>query len=156
MELSEVLRHDHDVLRATLAMLEEQLPAFRTAFRSVSVSRLLDSLATHLRLHTEREERLLAALAPRGEGPFAAPIHHLQDEHENQRTRLAILHELLTHPEPAVEGQIVAHASHLVQDLREHMAAEERQFFPLIHGEGVGGGTTAGVGDEAVELLGRA
>ncbi len=82
-------------------------------------------------------------------------LQHLHDEHENQRTRLAILHELLTQSEPASEEQIVTQASHLVKDLREHLAAEERHFFPLIDGEDVGEAATAANG-EAVEMLGLA
>ena len=47
------------------------------------------------------------------------------------------------------------HASYLVKDLREHMAAEERQLFPII--DRAGGDEVAAPADEtSVELLGLA
>ena len=170
MKPGDVLRYDHEVLRAKLSSLEMYLPSCHDC--GCTLSRLTDSLASCLRSHTEREERLLAALTFQyGEplyGPAAAracrvgraarpggSLQHLHDEHENHRTRLAILHELLTHPESAAEEQIVTQASYLVKDLRKHMAVEERRFFPLLDGEGVGEVATT-VDAEAVEMLGLA
>ena len=155
MSLAASLCYDHEVLRGKLATLESFLPSLVVA--PFTLSRLTESLATCLRGHTEREERLLDTLMRQQDEPPLALIQQLHDEHENQRTRLAILHELLTHPEPASEEQILTQASYLVKDLREHMAMEERHIFPIIDidGEGVGEVTTA-VDDEAVETLGLA
>ena len=153
MKPGDGLRYDHEVLRAKLSSLEMYLPSCHEC--RCTLSRLTDSLASCLRSHTEREERLLAALAFQHSEPPGGSLQHLYDEHENHRTRLAILHELLTHPESAAEEQIVTQASYLVKDLREHMAVEERQFFPVIDGEGLGEVATA-VDEEAVEMLGLA
>ena len=153
MRFSDELRYDHEVLRAKLCTLEAYLPSCRVC--ACTLSRLTDSLATCLRSHTEREERLLATLTGRQRPPLGEPLQHLHDAHENQRTRLAILHELLTTPEPASEEQIATHASHLVKDLREHMAVEERQFFPIIDRAG-GGEVATAVDETSVELLGLA
>ena len=153
MKASDELRYDHEVLRAKLLSLELSLPASQA--RACTLSRLTDSLASCLRSHVEREEHLLAARALRYGEPPAECLQHLHDEHENQRTRLAILHDLLTHPEPAAEDQIVTQASYLVKDLREHMVVEERRVFPVIDGEVVSEATTA-VDEETVEMLGLA
>jgi hypothetical protein len=65
----------------------------------------------------------------------AALISRLRDEHDNQRTRLAILHSLLTQPGPAPEEHIAVQVRHLLQDLRLHMAAEEIWLFPCLDHE---------------------
>ena len=153
MKTSDEFRYDHDVLRAKLCLLELYLPSYRDC--ACTVSRLTDSLASCLRSHTEREERILAVLAFECGAPSKEFLEHLHDAHENQRMRLAILHELLTAPEPASEEQIAMHASYLVKDLREHMAVEERQLFPII--DRAGGDEVAAPADEtSVELLGLA
>ena len=130
MKPTDELRQDHQLLRAELALLEQQLQALRGA-RS-TVSRLSDSLASCLRFHTERQERLLARLASRGEDLPVEAVQHLHDEHENQRTRLAVLHEFLARQESPVEDQIVARASEMIEELRAHMLNEEEQLFPVI------------------------
>ena len=132
MKPSDGLRYDHDVLRAKLALLETYLPCGHAC--GCTLSRLADSLASCLRSHTEREERLLSARAWRHGAPTGASLQRLHDEHENHRTRLAILHELLVQPGPAADAQVAAQASSLVRDLREHMAKEER-LFPLMDQE---------------------
>lgn len=153
MHASEELRYDHEVLRGKLMLLEERAPSVREC--PCTFSRLTDSLATCLRSHTEREERLLAMSALRQGEPQRVRLQHLHDEHENHRTRLAILHDLLSQPESASEEQIIAQASDLANDLREHMAREERQVFPLLDGD-CGGEAWTAVGEETVEMLGLA
>jgi iron-sulfur cluster repair protein YtfE (RIC family) len=84
-----------------------------------------------LRAHTEREERLLALRAEPCT-PMRDVLDHLRADHENQRTHLAILHELITQRGVRAESQILAQAHCLAQDLREHMAEEETRVFPLL------------------------
>jgi hemerythrin-like domain-containing protein len=156
MKPSDELRYDHDVLRAKLSVLEEHLPSGHEGV--FTLSRLTDSLASCLRSHTEREECLLATLAWQHGEPPGESLQHLHDEHENQRARLAILHELLTQPEPASDEQVATQALYLVRDLREHMAQEEERCFPFIDQErhGVEERVAAAVDDEATQFLGLA
>jgi len=153
MKPSDELRYDHEVLRGKLFVLEEHLPSCHDC--GCMLSRLTDSLAGCLRSHTEREERVFAALAWEQGRPAGEALQHVHDEHENQRTRLAILHELLTRAAPASEEQVASQASCLAKDLREHMAMEERQLFPIIDGEAVGNAIITNDG-EAAEMLGLA
>jgi len=138
MKPTDELRHDHQLLRAELALLEQQLQALRGA-RS-TVSRLSDSLASCLRFHTERQDRLLARLASRGEELPSEAVQHLHDEHENQRTRLAVLHEFLARQDSPVEDQIVARASEMIEDLKAHITGEEERLFPVIERQESGKG----------------
>ena len=124
------LQYDHEVLRGKLAILEDFLPALIAV--PCTISRLTDSLATCWHAHTEREERLLDALMRQQDTPPLSLIQQLHDEHENQRTRLAILHALLTDCTGASEEQVMAQAGELIRDLREHMAEEEAALFPLL------------------------
>ncbi len=130
MEPTAELLYDHEVLRGKLALLEEHLPALPIA--GFIMWRLTDSLAACLRSHTAREEHLLASLIPHRVSLPAEFVQRLLDEHENQRTRLAILHALLTEGRPDSEAQIRMQAGELIQELREHMVKEEIQLFPLM------------------------
>lgn len=130
MKPSDELRRDHQLMRAELSILERHLQALRGA-RS-SVSRLSDSLASCLRFHTARQERLLARLASRGNQLSADTVQHLHDEHENQRTRLAVLHEFLARQGSPAEDQLVDRATEIIQDLKAHIAHEEEHLLPVI------------------------
>ena len=130
MNASDELRYDHDVLRAKLCLLELYLPSYRDC--ACTVSRLIDSFASCLRSHTEREERLLTVLALACGEPSQVCLERVHDAHENQRTQLAILHGLLSQPEPGEEGQVVVQFAYLAHNVREHLATEEQDLFPLI------------------------
>ena len=116
------LWYEHDVLRGKLAALEAFLPALYDA--PCTLARLTDSLAVCLRAHTDREECFLDDLTHQLDAPPTGFLQQLHDEHENQRMRLAILHELLTQLDPSPE-QVAVQACYLIKDLREHMAREE-------------------------------
>ena len=130
MKRTDELWYDHEVLRSKLALLEEYLPV--RSYGLYTVTRLTDALAESLRSHVEREERMFAHLAPHGETELAGPIQHAHDDHDNERIRLAVLHGLLTRPEPVSDEQVTIQASYLIQDVRDHMAREEAELFPVI------------------------
>lgn len=156
MRPSDELRADHDVVRATLDLLDQQLHLLLRSGASTSL--LADSLATRLRLHTANEERLLANSALPASRRSADALEHLLGEHENQRIRLAILHELLTQPELPAGQQVAAQASDLIKNLREHMASEEALLFSVMDQEEGQRGQcpSAAVAEKAVEMLGFA
>jgi hypothetical protein len=81
----------------------------------------------------------------------AEAIQQFSDEHENQRTRLAILHEFLARQDPVADEQILAQASEIIGELRSHLADEEQHFFPAIDGTEPSGETEQ---HEAVGFLG--
>ncbi len=147
MKATDPLRADHDVLRAKLWSLELYLPSSHEC--AGTLSRLTESLASCLRSHTEREERLLARFTLRRGEPPGESLQHLHDEHENQRTRLAILHDLLTRGEAVPEDQLATHASSLIQDLREHMAQEEAAVFRALDEQAL----TRGAASARAELM---
>jgi hemerythrin-like domain-containing protein len=130
MKPGEEFQYEHEVIRGKLALLEEQLPWVDDV--CFSVAHLIDSLAAFLRCHTAKEERFFAGLHLPYGSPQAEFVCRLQGEHENHRTRLAILHELLTQSGPAPMEQIAVQADYLIRDLREHMAFEEACLFPEI------------------------
>ena len=118
MKPSDGRRVDHAMLGATLSRRKAYPPSGRE--RGWTCSLLTDSLEDCLRSHTERAERRLAALAFQRGKPAGESLQRLHDEHADQRTRLAILHELLTHPEQASEEQVATQAAFLVKDWREY------------------------------------
>ena len=150
------LLYGHDVLRGKLVSLESFLSCLDVA--PFTVSRLTESLATCLRAHIEREEHLLDMVMRQQDEPPFTLIQQLCDEHENHRTRLAILHELLAEGTPRSEEQIMTQAGDLIKDLREHMAKEEEQLFPFMDQERREREecAAAAVDDEAAQLLGLA
>ena len=139
------LWYDHEVLRGKLAILEDFLPALVGA--PCTISRLTDSLATCWHAYIEREARLFDIAMRQQDEPPQALIQRLHDDHENQRTRLAILHALLTDCKAVSEEQVLAQAAELIRDLREHMVEEEAALFPLLeeHIEASGKRSKAGV-----------
>ena len=130
MDPAEDLRYEHEVLRGKLAMVEEFLPSFCDA--PFLVAQLTDALAACWHAHTEREERLLDALMRHRYEPPPVSLQRLHDEHENQRMRLAVLHTLITAGGAASGDQVATQAGYLIKELREHMAREEEEMFPVI------------------------
>ena len=145
MRPSEVLRSDHAILRSQLTALERQLT--NPDATSFALSRLMDALAERLRCHTEYEERLWDAHC-------CAPefLESLHDDHENQRTRLAVLHTLLADVGPISEAQVLAQAAGFIHDLRRHMALEEAVFFSDLEMGFVGHAGVAVKGPEACPI----
>ena len=124
MPAADELRDDHAATRAKLTLLESWLPSFRIA--PVTISRLTDDVAVCLRAHVEREHRVLVAWMRGQETLPLAFIQRLEDEHENQRTELAVLHGLLTEGEPAATAEdVMREARTLLSDVRAHLAREE-------------------------------
>ena len=125
------LREDHAILRAKLNLLEGLLPLARTT--QFPIRDLVYSISRRLRCHTEKEEVLLAALRDvRHPGWAAGPVNRLPDEHHDQRQTLDILEHLLAQGSACPSDQVMAYGSHLLDGLREHMAAEEETLFPMV------------------------
>lgn len=144
MRAHEQLQCDHAQLRAQLAELERMLR--EVPLNRAAVAGLTDTFCACLRAHTEHEEQLAALSINGGAWPRNTVLQHLQEEHENQRTRLAILHQLLSQAPPVPASEVAAQAMDVVEDLRAHMAEEERALFPALE--------TAE--EETVEMLGLA
>ena len=130
MKPSDELRYEHEVLRAKLALLEEWVPYF--CVTPLTLRRLVISLADHLRAHAEHEERCLGVLRGGASVPTQTLLDHLHDDHVNHRTRLAILHDLVSRDGAQAQEQLLIQAGAFIRALREHMAMEEAQLFPLL------------------------
>ena len=125
------LRNDHLVLRAKLELLEGLLPLATTT--QFPIRELVYSISRRLRCHTEKEELLLAALRDMCHpGRTAGAVNRLPDEHRDQRQTLDILEGLLAKGPACPTDPVMAYGSHLIDGLREHMAAEEEQLFPMV------------------------
>ena len=137
MKPSEALRYDHKQLRRKLSLLHDLLP--RVQAKRMAAARIVNSLAVQLRSHSETEERLLektTLYSRKGTGNRIDSLLRLHDEHENHRTRLAVLHKLLTQENPACDAQqVAAQAGYLQADLEALMREEEDTLFPLIDRE---------------------
>ena len=127
MNAATELRDDYTLIRTKLALLESWLPSFRVA--PVTISRLTDAVVCCLRAHVEHEHRVLADSPDGRETLPLELVERLEDEHENQRMRLAILHGLLTEGEPvATAEQVMREARGLMAEVRAHLAMEEASF----------------------------
>lgn len=150
MKPSDELRYEHEVLRAQLALLEEWVPYF--CVTPLSLRRLVLSLADHLRVHTEHEERRVAALRDGAQSLPRDLLDRLQTDHVNQRTRLAVLHDLVSRDSAQAQEPLLTQAGGFIRDMREHLAAEEAQVFPLIDRLGGCGTPPSAAEAELVEL----
>lgn len=129
MRATEELRNDHEALREQLAQLEEWLPLLNTA--PLTLLNLIRTLIRRLHTHTEQEEWLLVALQERVRGKAHVATGSFPDEHQDQQRTLRHLLELFAKGHDAPADQVDAYATHLIDSLREHMAKEEAELFPL-------------------------
>lgn len=128
MRTSDELRYDHEVLRGKLYQLEEHLPCLSIA--RLTLTSIVDSLSAWLLAHAEREERMFARRAH--ERPVVEVLQRLQEHHDRQLVRLAILHELLRRSAPHAYESVLTAAIGLIQEFRDQMTREEDECFPLI------------------------
>ena len=128
MPTTDELRYDHEVLRGKLFLLEEHLPCLCVA--RLTLLSIVNSLSAWLLLHTQREERAFAARAT--ERPIADLLKQLEDAHDRQLSRLAVLHELIRRAGPDNYDYVLAATKALLQDFRQQMAQEELECFPAL------------------------
>jgi iron-sulfur cluster repair protein YtfE (RIC family) len=127
MAVTGTLRKDHEVLRRKLEFLET---ALQVAPQSVFVLRdMCHSLTKMLEAHIRREEQ---ALAPYGNRIRAILQYQAGEDHADQRTVLRDINTMLLAGIKMPTSRVVNRLSHLIEELREHMAEEERELFPAI------------------------
>jgi hemerythrin-like domain-containing protein len=144
------------VLRGKLEVLEDYLPSMQEV--PVTLKLLTDCLACCLRCHNAQEEARFDGLHARGGSREEEVLQHLHDDHQNLRMRLAVVHDLVSHPDGPPYPETLAQAQRFIRDLRSHLDRVEG-LFPLLDkgAEGVeGGAPPLSEQDEEVECLGLA
>lgn len=128
MAVTAALRKDHDILRTTLECLEAALrvaPEQPLVLRDIccqAFTRVLDR-------HIKREE---AALKPYRHRVQRILRQRERQDHADQRRVLRDLNALLLQGVTVPAGTIAPRFFHLIDELREHMAEEEREIFPTV------------------------
>jgi len=127
MTVTTMLKKDHEVLRRKLEFLET---ALQVAPQSVFVLRdMCHSLTKMLEAHIRREEQ---AMAPYSNRIRAILQYQAGEDHADQRTVLRDVNTMLLGGIKMPTSIVVDRLSHLIEELREHMAEEEREIFPAI------------------------
>ena len=127
MAVTTMLKKDHEVLRRKLEFLEA---ALQVAPQSPFVLReMCHSLTRMLDEHIHREDEALMPYANR----IRAILHYRADQdHADQRLILRDVNALLLQGLKMPTSKVVSLLSHLIEELREHMAEEEREVFPAV------------------------
>ena len=127
MTVTAMLKKDHEVLRRKLEFIET---ALQVAPQSVFVLRdMCHSLTNMLDAHIRREEQ---ALAPYANRIRAILQYQAGEDHADQRTVLRDVNTMLLAGIKMPTSTVVDRLSHLIEELREHMADEEQHLFPAI------------------------
>ena len=129
MAVTTMLKKDHEVLRRKLGFLEA---ALQVAPQSPFVLReMCHSLTRMLDEHIHREDEALMPYANR----IRAILRYRADQdHADQRLILLDVNALLLQGIKMPTSKVVNLLSHLIEELREHMAEEEREVFPAVEG----------------------
>ena len=127
MAVTTMLKKDHEVLRRKLEFLEAALqmaPQTPFVLRDMchSLTRMLDE-------HIRREEQTLAPYTNRISALFR---YRAGQDHADQRLVLRDVNTLLLEGIKMPTSTVVSRLSHLIDELREHMAEEEQQVFPAV------------------------
>ena len=131
MRTTESLRNDHDTLRAKLSVLQQFLPL--AASPQSPLAQLTSSLAHCLRRHTEKEELLFGLFCERLPEEARKTAAHVYLDHQVQgRSLLEALDLLAAKRGKESTALLTHHLSHLMDQLREHMAREEIELFPVV------------------------
>lgn len=127
MAVTAMLKKDHEILRRKLDFLET---AMQVAPQSAFVLRdMCHSLTKMLDAHIHREEE---ALAPHTNRIRALLRYHAGQDHADQQTVLRDINTMLLAGIKMPTSTVVNRLSHLIQELREHMADEEEHLFPAV------------------------
>ena len=131
MRTTESLRNDHETLRAKLSALQQLLPL--VAAPQTPAAQLTLSLAHCLRRHTEKEELLFGLLCERLPEQARKTATHIYLEHQRQGRSLLEALELLADKRGKESTELLMHhLLYLIEQLREHMAREEIELFPVV------------------------
>ena len=127
MATTAMLKKDHEVLRRKLEFIET---ALQVAPQSVFVLRdMCYSLTKMLEAHIRREE---AALAPYTNRIREILRYRAGHDHADQQQVLGDVNTMLLAGIKMPTSTVVNRLSHLIEELREHMAEEEREVFPVV------------------------
>ena len=127
MAVTAVLKKDHEVLRRKLEFIET---ALQVAPQSVFVLReMCHSRTKMLNAHIRREEQALMPYANRIRAILRYREGH---DHADQQQVLGDINTMLLAGIKMPTSTVVARLSHLIEELREHMAEEEREVFPAV------------------------
>jgi len=127
MTVTAVLRKDHDILRSKLVFLEA---ALRVVPQPPCILHEIGcALAKILNQHIKREASALRPYSNRVRAVLRRREHQDHaDQHRVLRDINALLQQGMTMPGSTVVPRLV----HLIDELREHMAEEERDIFPTV------------------------
>ncbi|MDP3723561.1 MAG: hemerythrin domain-containing protein [Candidatus Omnitrophota bacterium] len=127
MAVTAMLKKDHEVLRRKLEFIET---ALCVAPQSVFVLReMCHSLTKMLDAHIRREEQALLPYANRVQ---AILRYRAGEDHADQQQVLRDINTMLLAGIKMPTSTVVNRLSHLIAELREHMAEEEHEVFPAI------------------------
>jgi len=126
-QITDVLREDHRCLRRILSKLEALL--INGCVPKEALKLVLSHLELELETHIRREAYLSPFLMSVTRGEL--PGYHEAREHEDIRTSLQLLKDLVEKDYFLSLGAIEAYAFHLIDTLKEHMMDEETHLFPL-------------------------
>ena len=127
MGATEMLKHDHQILRAKLKLLES---AMQLLPESTFVLReMCWSLARMLEQHIQREVEVLRPYRNRIQ---ALTNERMAEEHADQQIVLQDVNALLLGGMRVQANEVLPLLSKLLDELREHMDEEERHVFPLV------------------------
>lgn len=127
MAVTAMLKKDHEVLRRKLEFIET---ALQVAPQSVFVLRdMCHSLTKMLDAHIRREEQ---TLAPYNNRIHAILQYRAGQDHADQQQVLRDVNTMLLAGIKMPTSTVVDRLSHLIQELREHMAEEEHEVFPAV------------------------
>jgi len=127
MAATTMLKKDHEVLRRKLEFIET---ALEVAPQSVFILReMCHSLTKMLDAHIRREEEALAPYANR----VRAILRYREGrDHADQQQGLRDINMMLLAGIKMPTSTVVNRLSHLIDELREHMAEEEHEVFPAV------------------------
>ena len=127
MGATETLKRDHQILRAKLKLLEaamQMLPESHFVLREMCWS-----LARMLETHIRREGEVLQPYSNRIQ---ALTQERMAQDHADQRLVLRDVNALLLGGIKAPISKVVPPLAQLIEELREHMAEEEQEVFPMV------------------------
>jgi len=130
MDATAQLRQDHEELRARFALLEALLPLEEMG--SEALRKLADGVSRHLRQHVETEECVVAGLLGGVTRLEPADLAWLIARHQEDRAELDRFCERLCTCGPASQAELLPCGCRCLQALRQALAREEAQLFPLL------------------------
>lgn len=126
MTLTGDLKREHEWLRQKLDLFEGVLT---TSPSPVTIRGMCHTLARMLEQHVRNEDRVAAPYTNRLQSIFR---NRLLDDHADERALVRDFNDLVAAGISIPTGRAVLHLFRLINELREHMAMEERELFPSL------------------------